>query len=99
MWTAHAGADLRGVDMALAAARDLGVQSLESIAEREAAPLGLTRPQCLAYLRDNLYFYLGPQEMRGLELFREKAATIGLAPTGGSAPRPAAQLARQLTGG
>ncbi len=82
MWVARAGAELEGLDAALAEARDAGVAHLEEIAEREAAPLGLTRPQCLSYLRDNLYFYLGPREQRGLELFYRKASQLGLAPAG-----------------
>ena len=44
--------------------------------------LGLTAPQCLAYLRDNLYFYLGPSEQRGLELFYARAVHLGLAHAG-----------------
>jgi chorismate dehydratase len=82
MWVARAGANLEGLDAALALARDAGVAHLEEIANREAAPLGLTGPQCLSYLRDNLYFYLGQREQRGLELFYEKAAQMGLAPEG-----------------
>jgi chorismate dehydratase len=82
MWTARAGADLQGLDAALAEARDTGLQHLEEIAAREAAPLGLTRPQCVSYLRDNLYFYLGEREQRGLNLFHERAAKLGLAPSG-----------------
>lgn len=82
MWVARTGAELDGLDAALAQARDAGVAHLDEIAAREAAPLGLTRPQCLSYLRDNLYFYLGPREQRGLELFYEKAAQMGLAPAG-----------------
>jgi chorismate dehydratase len=82
MWTARAGVDLQGVDEALRQARDRGVARLQEIADREAAPLGLTRPQCLSYLRDNLHFCLGPQERRGLELFRQRAAALGLAPPG-----------------
>jgi chorismate dehydratase len=81
-WVAHAGTPIDGLDTALAEARDAGVAHLEEIAAREAAPLGLTRPQCLSYLRDNLYFYLGPREQRGLELFYKKAAQLGLAPSG-----------------
>src|SRR5262245_15488755 len=82
MWVARGGADLDGLDAALARARAAGVAHLEDIAGREAAPLGLTRPQCLSYLRDNLHFYLGPREQRGLELFYKKAAQLGLAPAG-----------------
>ena len=55
MWTARAGADLGGVELALSEARDLGLQHLQEIADKEAAPLGLSRPECVAYLRDNLH--------------------------------------------
>jgi chorismate dehydratase len=76
MWVARAGADLQGIDTALSQARDLGVEHLEQIAATEAAPLGLTRPECLSYLRDNLHFHLGPRERQGLELFREQAVRM-----------------------
>ena len=82
MWVARAGADLAGVDAALAEAREQGVAHLAEIAAAEAAPLGLTTPQCLSYLRDNLYFYLGPREQAGLTLFYERAQALGLAPAG-----------------
>jgi len=82
MWVARAGADLAGADLALAAARDAGVAHLQPIAEAEAAALGLTVPECLQYLRDNLYFYLGPREKQGLELFYRRAAALELIPEG-----------------
>jgi chorismate dehydratase len=78
MWVARAGIDLHGIDTVLSQARDLGVKHLEQIAAIEAAPLGLTRPECLSYLRDNLYFYFGPRERQGLELFRERSRRLGL---------------------
>ena len=81
-WVARAGVDLQDVDTALKAARDEGVAHLEEIAAREAPALGLTQPQCLSYLRDNLHFYLGSEEQRGLSLFYQKAADLGLAPAG-----------------
>ncbi len=80
MWTARSDLELGGLEAALGEARDLGVAHLEEIAAEEGAPLGLTTPQCLSYLRDNLYFYLGPRERRGLELFRSHAAQMGLVP-------------------
>ncbi len=81
-WVARAGSDLAGADIALAAARDAGVAHLKQIAETEAAALGLTVPECLQYLRDNLYFYLGPREQQGLELFYRRAAALQLIPEG-----------------
>jgi chorismate dehydratase len=80
MWVARNGVDVRGLERALAEARDCGVTNLEQIAEKEAAPLGLTVPQCLAYLRDNLHFYLGQRERDGLQLFYTKASAAGLVP-------------------
>lgn len=82
MWTARPGIELHELETALSAARDLGLANLETIARAEAAALGLTVPQCLSYLRDNLYFYFGPREQRGLKLYSQKAAKLGLAPAG-----------------
>ncbi len=78
MWVARPGVELQEVEAALSQARDLGVSRLKEIAHVEAARLGLSRPECLSYLRDNLHFYLGPEEQRGLELFRQKACQMGL---------------------
>lgn len=80
IWAARTSVDLRGVDGALAACRDEGLARLPEIAAREAPALGLTQPECLSYLRDNLYFYLGPQELRGLSLFQQLAGRYGLIP-------------------
>ena len=82
MWVARKDSlpALREIEAALAQARDEGVAHLEEIAKREAAGVGLTTTQCLSYLRDNLYYYLGPREQRGLDLFQEHAVRLGLAP-------------------
>lgn len=85
MWVARPGLDageLAELATALSTARDRGVANLEAIAHAEAAPLGLTVPQCHSYLRDNLYFYFGPREQRGLALYYERAVKLGLAPDG-----------------
>jgi chorismate dehydratase len=83
MWTARSGVDRRllaEVDAALRACRDAGLAHLEEMAEREAGQFGLTPEQCLTYWRDNLHFYLGEREQRGLELFHRRAAELHLAP-------------------
>ena len=82
MWTARAGVDLQDIELALSQARDQGVAQLESIAAAEAPRLGLTVPQCLAYLRDNLHFNAGERELAGLQLFYQHASQLGLAPHG-----------------
>jgi chorismate dehydratase len=83
MWVARHGSDLGDIEQALSHARDAGVASLETIAGAEAAKIGLTVPQCLSYLRDNLHFYLGADEQRALAKFHTCAAELGLAPEGG----------------
>lgn len=78
VWAARSGVDTSTVAPLLARARDSGVANLAAIAAAEAAGHGLTVPQCLGYLRDNLHFHLGPREREALWLFRDKAAKLGL---------------------
>lgn len=82
MWAAREGSVPPHVERALCRARDLGVENLAEIAAREAAPLGLTVPQCLGYLRDNLHFTLAARELSGLEHFYKLACRHGLASPG-----------------
>lgn len=68
------------VEAALNASRDQGVASLPSIARVEAPKVGLDEAACLTYLRDNLYFFMGPREQVALAEFRKRAAALGLVP-------------------
>ncbi|MDA7978414.1 MAG: menaquinone biosynthesis protein [Pirellulales bacterium] len=81
-WVAQSDTNLAGVEQALTAARDSGIANLEDIAAAEAPKVGLTRAECLAYLRDHLHFYLGEREQQGLERFHELAIQLGLVPPG-----------------
>jgi chorismate dehydratase len=88
VWAARQGVDTRTIEPVLNAARDAGRANLAAIAAAEAAAHGLTVPQCLGYLRDNLHYELGPREHEALSRFRGLAATMGLlgepsAPAGG----------------
>ncbi len=49
MWTARADVDVHGWEEIFGEARDQGVAHLDEIAAAEAAPLGLTIPQCISY--------------------------------------------------
>ena len=82
MWIARPGADLRGVDETLAAARDEGVTRLDEIARLEAPALDIPEAECLSYLRDHLDYQLRDRQRRGLQLFYELAGRHGLAPAG-----------------
>jgi chorismate dehydratase len=93
VWAARPGIDPGPVAPLLAAARDSGRANLAAIAAAEAAPHGLTVPQCLGYLRDNLHYELGPRERESLSRFRLLADTMGLlaaSPAGGPTPHPTA---------
>lgn len=74
MWTARADLDVSWIEPLLAAARDEGVAHLPEIARVEGPRLGLTVPQCLSYLQDNLHFYLRSRELQGLDRFRKLVA-------------------------
>ena len=88
-WAARQGVVGEGYARRLEAARDSGLANLAAIAAAEAAPHGLTVPQCLSYLRDNLHYHLGTREQEALQTFRALAAGLGLVP---GAPESAAAL-------
>ncbi len=82
MWVARRDTDLRGVDEALSAVRDLGLTKIGEIAQRECGPLGLSAGAAQRYLTRNLHFRLGPAERQGLRQFHNLAAEQGLVPLG-----------------
>ena len=82
MWVARRDTDLRGVGEALSAVRDLGLQKIGEIAQRECGPLGLSREAAQRYLTRNLHFRLGAAERQGLRQFQALAAEQGLVPPG-----------------
>jgi chorismate dehydratase len=80
MWVARPGVPHAALAEALCAARDRGLAALPRIVAAAASPLGLESDECLVYLRDRLHFHLGPDEVRGLELFYRFAVDVGMAP-------------------
>ena len=80
MWIARADLNPGEMHELFSAARDEGVKRLDEIARCEAPRLGIPEHECLAYLRDNLVFHLGPRQREGLARFRELADRHGLAP-------------------
>ena len=85
VWAARADVsadELARIEPLLSAARNSGKANLAAIASAEAAAHGLTVPQCLSYLRDNLHYDLGPREREALSAFYGHAVTLELAPSG-----------------
>ncbi|HBU37175.1 MAG TPA: hypothetical protein DEB70_05150 [Planctomycetaceae bacterium] len=84
VWAARPSVDFERLGRRLDAARDAGLANLATIAAIEAAPHGLSVPQCLDYLSDNLHYNLGYDEQQGLRRFHEYAMELGLAPSSGN---------------
>jgi len=82
LWVARPDADIPQLEGILAEARDRGVDHLVEIARAEAPAVGVSEADCLAYLRDNLHFHLGPRERLGLYTFYRMASEHDLAPRG-----------------
>ena len=78
MWVARPTVATQHVAAALTQARDQGVGRLDAIAREQAAAMSLPQDLVENYLRQNLYFHLGSQELRGLRLFYEQAAALQL---------------------
>lgn len=79
-WTGRAGAiDAAGVG-ALQAARDEGLANIPAIAAEYGKGDAARTARAAAYLRDNVRYELGADEAKGLQLFLDYAAALGLAP-------------------
>lgn len=68
-------------------AKETGLRHAGLIAEREAATLQLDPGYCRRYLTNIIRYDLGPQELAGMELFRNYASELGFVP-GGIAREP-----------
>jgi len=98
MWVCGAGvgpAEQELDDLAdlLSTVRDAGVANIELIAREEHVRCGLPYEDCLTYLRDHLHFYLGPRELVGLDLFRQRALLLAGTKPGPGVPRSSVHFA------
>ncbi len=78
VWMARPGIDCAELEPALNAARDQGERDIETIADEQSAAMNLPRDLVRHYLRDNLNFRLEARERRGLDLYFQRAARLGL---------------------
>jgi chorismate dehydratase len=79
-WTGRPGAVTAGDVRALQVARDEGLANIPAIAAEYAPGNAAHQARAAAYLRDNVRYELGPDEVAGLQLFLDRAAALGLAP-------------------
>lgn len=82
VWAVREGADLVGVELALAEAKRRGLEAVGRIAQDEAPRLNLDAGFCRRYLANILHFDLGPREQAGLHHFYMLACELGLARRG-----------------
>ena len=79
-WTGRAGAVTAADVEALQEAQQIGARSVDAIAAEYGRGDADRTARAAAYLRDNVRYSLGPDEVAGLQLFLNYAADLGLAP-------------------
>ena len=79
-WTGRAGAISPPDVRLLQEAQEDGVRSLEAIATEYGRGEAAVATRAAMYLRDNVQYGLGPDDARGLQMFLDYAADLGLAP-------------------
>lgn len=77
-WTGRAGAVRAGDVELLQQAQEAGVAASEAIAAEFARGDAARAARAARYLRHNVRYGLGPEEMAGLQLFLEYAAELGI---------------------
>lgn len=79
-WTGKTGAIGPDEVRALQDAQAEGIASVEPIAAQYGRGDPAVAARAASYLRDNVRYGLGPEEVAGLQLFLDRAAALGLAP-------------------
>jgi predicted solute-binding protein len=79
-WTGHPGAVSAADVEALVAAGADGVAHIPEIAAEYAPGDSGRQARAARYLRDNVRYGLGDAERRGLQLFLDHAADVGMGP-------------------
>ena len=77
-WAVRPGVRLPEGIHPFTASRKLGLESIPAIAREESANLDLPEPMLEAYLRENIHYDLGAEEIRALWLFYRLSREAGL---------------------
>ncbi|HHT9106176.1 MAG TPA: menaquinone biosynthetic enzyme MqnA/MqnD family protein [Candidatus Wujingus californicus] len=82
VWVVKRNNHITGINNLLKTARESGIKSINTIAVNESSRIQLTKERCLNYLTNSIRYYLGKEEIRGLQTFYDYAVALGLAPKG-----------------
>jgi chorismate dehydratase len=83
LWGARPGSDVAALTSLIAEAKRIGLSNLAKVADEECTGVGLSRDQCLVYLRDYMHYDLDKPEQTGLERFRKLCVERELIPDAG----------------
>jgi chorismate dehydratase len=83
VWAARTEADSPALTRLIAEAKQAGISNIEKVADEESARIGLSRDECLVYLRDHMRYDLDKPEQMGLERFRQLCVEQKLIPDAG----------------
>jgi chorismate dehydratase len=84
VWAVRRGVELGVTEQAFHQAKNHGLAQTGLIAQREAAILGLDAGYCRRYLETVIRFDLGPQELAGMQRYRELVSELGFLVSKGS---------------
>ncbi len=79
-WAVRPGVRLPGGLQPFLDSREAGLESVETIAREESQKLGLPEPMLASYLKENIHYDLGAEEIRALWLFYRLARESGIVP-------------------
>ena len=81
-WVTRYNIDLGDLPQLLKKAKHIGIDQIQYIASIESKKLGLSMSLCEDYLRNNIYYDLGSQEIEGMTLFYDLAIKHNHVPAG-----------------
>jgi chorismate dehydratase len=84
VWSVRPGINIAPYESAFQRAKEFGIENAGMIAEREAPALSLDAGFCRRYLSNVIRYDLGPDEVAGFNLFREKTQSM----RSSESPRP-----------
>lgn len=77
IWVTKSNSKLSGLSKILTNAKELGLKSIDKIADIEAERLNLSKERCFNYLNNAIKYNLGEEEIKGMEAYYKYALELG----------------------